>query len=293
MAITYSFADNTAYGTEDINDITKSLVGAGVAPFISKSSYNVSDLNAMTSALVGAGVQLEGCKCTIENVGAQNMTIFVSQGIVFFDSGVRLTVDSDGYTLAVSPNTAGPIYAYYNQALQTADIVFAESLPDSGDFVQLAEISTDGEICDKRKFAESKVATLGRNLAYEGKLTDRERYLYEEDSAAAKGRYAIMEAKVDLSKFRYVLIFSKKLVNGRPKCGGVFDIDAKQFIFSHHRITTYDDVLYNTKKLIMGGNEIEYGFDILDGVLVYYAYCTLQSVPNIYKDDADFNLTFI
>jgi len=293
MAITYSFADNIVYGTEDINDITKSLVGAGVAPFVSKSSYKVSDLNAMISALVGAGVQLDGCKCTVQNVGTQDMTGFVSQGIVFFESGVRLTVDSDGYTLAVSPNTAGTIYACFNQALQTADIMFADSLPDSGDFVQLAEISTEGEITDKREFAKSKIATLGRNLTYEGKLTDRERYLYEADSTAGEGRYAIMEAKVDLSKFRYVLIFSKKFINGRPKCGGIFDIDAKQFVFSHQRITTYDDVLYNTKKLITGANAIEYGFDILDGVLIYYAYCSPLNAQYINNDDADFNITFI
>ena len=287
MAITYSFADNIVYGTEDVNDITKSLVGAGVAPFVSKSSYKVSDLNAMTSALVGAGVQLDGCKCTLLNVGTQNMAVFVSQGIVFFENGVRLAVDSDGYTLAVSPNTAGTIYACFNQALQTADIMFADSLPNSGDFVQLAEISVEGELIDKRTFARSKIATLGRNLTFDGKLTDRERYLYEEDSTAGEGRYAIMEAKVDLSKFR------KKFINGRPKCGGVFDIDAKQFVFSHQRITTYDDVLYNTKKLITGANAIEYGFDILDGVLIYYAYCSPLNAPYIRKDDADFNLTFI
>ncbi len=292
MAITYSFADNTAYGTEDINDITKSLVGAGVAPFVSKESYNVSDLNALTSALVSSGVQLEGCKCTVQNVGTQDMTVFVSQGIVFFESGVRLTVDRDGYTLVVSANTAGVVYAYYNQALQTADIMFAESLPENGEVVLLAEISVEGEICDKREFAQSKIATLGKNLTYEAKLTERPQYLYEGNSSTGKARYAINEAKVDLSKFRYVLIISTEIVDRKPKYGGVFDIAAKQFVFSHQRITTYDTVIYNTKKLISGANEIEYGFDILDGTLVFYAYCAPESVPYIHSRTS-FNLTFI
>ncbi len=292
MAITYSFADNIVYGTEDINDITKSLVGAGVAPFVSKDSYNVSDLNAMTAALVSSGVQLNGCMCSVQNKGTQHMAVSVAQGIVFFESGVRLTVDGDGYKVAVSPNTAGFIYAYYNKALQTADILFAESLPENGEVVLLAEISAEGEICDKREFAQSKVATLGRNLAYEAKLTDREQYLYEGNSSTGKARYAINEAKVDLSKFRYVLIISTELVDGKPKYGGIFDIAAKQFVFSHQRITTYDTVIYNTKKLITGANEIEYGFDILDGTLVFYAYCAPRSVPYIHSRTS-FNLTFI
>ena len=292
MAITYSFADNTVYGTEDINDITKSLVGAGVAPFVSKESYNVSDLNALTEALVGAGVQMDGCMCTVHDKETQYMAVLVAQGVVFFENGVRLAIDSDGYMVSVTPNTAGFIYAYYNKALQTADIMFAESLPENGEVVLLAEISAEGELRDKREFAQSKIATLGRNLTYEAKLTERPQYLYEGNSSTGKARYAINEAKVDLSKFRYVLIVSTEIVDRKPKYGGIFDIAAKQFVFSHRRITTYDTVTYNTKYLLSGGNDIEYGFDILDGTLVFYAYCAPNRVPYIHSQ-FEFNLTFI
>ena len=109
MAIKYNFVDNKVYGPEDINDITRSLVGAGIAPFLAKDNYNVSDLNLLTSALVETGTSLDGCKCSIENVGTEEMSAHVAQGLVFFESGVRLEVDVDGYSVSVTPNTSGYI----------------------------------------------------------------------------------------------------------------------------------------------------------------------------------------
>ena len=41
MGFKYSFIDSEVYGTEDVNAITSNLVGAGVAPFLSKESYSV------------------------------------------------------------------------------------------------------------------------------------------------------------------------------------------------------------------------------------------------------------
>jgi len=213
MAITYSFVDNAVYGTEDINDITRSLTGAGIAPFVSKDSYNVSDLNAMTSALVEAGASLDGCKCSAENVGTAEMTVTVAQGIVFFESGVRLTVDEDGYALTVTPNTAGYVYAHYSPSLQKADIVFSPELPMDGEYVVLAEIATDGAITDKRTFARSKVATLGKNIILNREFTKLEEpVLYEEEisqshSAKVYNRYIVSKVSgVDMSKFNYAIV---------------------------------------------------------------------------------------
>ena len=97
MSITYSFTDNVSYGTEDINAIAKDLTGAGVAPFPTQDTYSTSDLNALTEALVSSGVSLGGCLCEkTDNV------VTVSQGIIFFENGVRMNVDSEGYVLAVT-----------------------------------------------------------------------------------------------------------------------------------------------------------------------------------------------
>lgn len=203
MAIKYSFVDSETYGTEDINDIARSLVGAGVAPFIAKDSYNVSDLNVLTSALVGAGAQLDGCKCM-----QTGNAVTVSQGIIYFESGVTLTVDSLGYTVELTSNTAGYIYAYYSPTLQKADILFAEELPADGEYVLLAEISEAGAITDKRIFAQSKVATLGGNCVYEVDVTMGVPEGVELPSEA-EAMYAYIDG-VEFSKFNYIIFDGAK-----------------------------------------------------------------------------------
>ncbi len=214
MGIKYSFVDNAVYGTEDINDITKSITGAGVAPFISKDSYNVSDLNALTSALVESGTQLDGCKCSVENAGTPEMTIKVSQGIIFFESGVRMTVDEEGYIVSVTPSTAGYVFAHYNPSLQKADIVFGTELPTDGEYVKLAKISADGTISDKRAFARSKVGTLGENCVVSFTPSAENNYRYSGD----------------LSKFNYALLLGTEAV-ADSYYFGVFDIKTRRVVF--------------------------------------------------------------
>ncbi len=205
MGISYSFIDNSIYGPDDINDITKSLTGAGIAPFISKDSYNVSDLNEMTSALVGEGVQLGGCLCSVQNVGMAEMHVEVAQGIVFFESGVRLTVDENGYVLPIAPNTAGHIYAHYSPSLQKADIVFGAELPTDGECVLLAEVLTDGTLLDKRIFSRSKIATLGKNISLSVPFVSIDPVLIRTVGDGKYYKVASVQG-VDLSKFNYAVV---------------------------------------------------------------------------------------
>ncbi len=209
MAIKYSFVDSSTYGTEDINDITRCLTGAGVAPFASKDSYNLSELNELTSAVVGAGTTLDGCKCSTENIGTAEMIVTVAPGIIFFDSGVRLEVDEDKYIIAVMSNTAGYIYAHYSPSLQKADIVFNADLPLDGEYVLLAEVLVDGSIVDKRAFARSKIATFGKNVTLTPSFERVEPELLETDNVTEQATYILAKVPaVDLSKFNYALVYS-------------------------------------------------------------------------------------
>ncbi|MBQ9757171.1 MAG: hypothetical protein IJW15_01980 [Clostridia bacterium] len=209
MGIKYSFIDNMVYGPEDINDITKSLTGAGIAPFASKDSYDASDLNGLTSALVEAGASLDGCECCVENAGTAEMTVAVSQGIVFFESGVRLTVDEDGYTIPVTPNTAGYVYAHYSPSLQKADIVFGTELPTDGEYVVLARLEEDGSLKDKRAFARSRIATFGSNAVHsisEDRVTVYNSYdVAPSYSATEKIVGEIDLSGIDITKFNYLI----------------------------------------------------------------------------------------
>ena len=206
MAINYSFIDSALYGTDDINSIAQNLTGAGVMPFLAKDSYNVSDLNALTSTLVSTGVQLNGCACSVENAGTAEMIVRVEKGIVFFESGVSLTVDGEGYTIAITANKEGYVYAYYRPSLQKADIVFEEELPTDGEYVLLAEILENGTLTDKRSFARSKVATLGKNVTQTPSFNEIE---LEVLGSSDSNIYIVAEAPVvDLSRFNYALVYS-------------------------------------------------------------------------------------
>ncbi|MBQ9736971.1 MAG: hypothetical protein IJV86_01010 [Clostridia bacterium] len=209
MGFRYSFVDSAIYGTEDINDITRSLVGAGIAPFLAKDSYNAVDLNSLTSVLVETGTSLDGCKCSIENVGTEEMTAYVTQGMVFFESGVRLEVDEDGYSVAVTPNTAGYIYAHYSPSLQKADIVFSAEYPEDGEYVVLAKLGEDGSLKDERIFARSRVATMGNNVAHsitEDRITVYESYDVAPVYDGKEKKIAEIDLSgIDMTKFNYLI----------------------------------------------------------------------------------------
>ncbi len=225
MAITYSFVDNQTYGAEDINEITKNLVGSGVAPFPTKESYLLSELNYLTEALVESGTSLNGCKCSISG-----NVITVDTGIMYFDSGVRLTVDDEKYSLSVPINTAGYIFGYYSPAEQLAGINFATELPRTGEYVLLAELSADGKITDRRTIARSKIASLGANVT-----VDTQFNMLEEPIVLSKDiydRYTIIVAEltdVDLSKFNYAFIKWEYVSTNEYYQAGIFDLKTGQF----------------------------------------------------------------
>lgn len=246
MSITYSFTDNVSYGTEDINSIAKDLTGAGVAPFPTQDTYSTSDLNTLTEALVSSGVGMEGCLCQkTDNV------VTVSQGIIFFENGVRMNVDSEGYVLIITENTAGYIYAYFNASLQSGGIKFSAELPETDYYVLLAKISADGVLTDIRSFARSKIATFGRNAVFETALTILEKPVIE---SAEVNWYTVVTRKlenIDISKFNYAFIEH----GGRE---GIFDLNTGIFRVVYYptdQSGNWGDAAFNTNMLVnVGGS---------------------------------------
>lgn len=153
--------DNT-YGVNDVNAIVSNLVGAGVAPFPSGDTYDVSELNSLTSALVAEGVSLNGLK-----VSFADNKIHIAQGIGYFENGATIVVDSAGEELDYNVAETLYVYAEYNQALNTCGLYTSESEPVSSTGIYvlvLATIAANGKVTDKRVIAQSKVATLGKNI---------------------------------------------------------------------------------------------------------------------------------
>ncbi len=289
MAFTYSFVDNEIYGTDDINDITKCLTGAGVAPFIAKESYSVSDLNALTAEVAASGVSLDGCKCTAENPGTIEMTVTVGAGIVFFDSGVRLMVDADGYSLPVTPNAKGFVFAYFSPTLQKADIIFDTELPLVGEYVLLAELEADGNLRDKREFARSKIATLGSNAVVKRSFVAMENKLVEING---KRFYtAAYVPDVDLSRFNYALLIRGELTeNAKPPTMCLYSLRGEMLPVS---ISSHGDAWVNNQFETVITYILYYRLEVYDGRLCILADCSEAYKNHIAQDFSEYKVVLI
>lgn len=203
MAYQCSFVDNVNYGPEDVNEVVGDLVGAGVAPFISKDSYKPSDLNSLTAGMVSSGVQLGGCKVS----RVSDTVVSVAPGIIYFGNGLRLKVTEE-HSITVPKNTAVSIVANYHTSTGEGRLIYTTgaAASKSNTMIPLARISADGTITDAREFAESKIVTLGTNAIYsipEEKITT---YSYVNNSP--DGYYKIAEIDltgVNLNKFNYLI----------------------------------------------------------------------------------------
>lgn len=195
--------DNT-YGVDDVNAIVSNLVGAGVAPFPSGDTYDVSELNSLTSALVAEGTSLDGLK-----VSFADNKIHIAQGIGYFENGATIVVDADGEELDYNVAETLYVYAEYNQALNTCGFYTSESKPTSSTGIYvliLATIAADGVVTDKRVIAQSKIATLGRNVVFDVPFPGEPNAIENglPVRTYAKGE-VLWEGNLDLTRFNYVL----------------------------------------------------------------------------------------
>jgi len=286
MAITYGFIDGVLYGTDDINNITGGLVGAGIAPFTAKDSYSVSDLNAMTEAVVGAGVQLEGCKCTVSGIGSPNLKVSVAQGIIFFDSGVRMEVDSEGYDFSIPSNQEGYVFAHFSPSLQKADIFFENEVRDDGETVLLAKILQNGCVEDRREYARSKIGTLGRNIIYKAELEKLQTPVDHEE------KYIVMKTVgVDVMRFNYaVLVASGYRGDGGyryfPDTGyyaSFFDLNRNEQDFMLD--STFNEPKKRiTQMFFKTSAGYEYSVGIVDGDLCVMCKCSQDHAEDVLED---------
>lgn len=286
MGITYSFVDGVVYGTDDVNAITSAVVGAGVAPFVAKDSYNVSDLNVMTQALVDAGVQLDGCRCSVSGVGTPEFKIHISKGIVFFETGVKLAVDDEGYQMHAETNVPGYVFAYYSPTLQNAGIGFGEDTGDDEERVYLAYISANGMVTDMRKFAASKIATLGHNVI------TKVPFERVDEAILHKGKYVVSKAcGVDVSRFNYAVVVTTNIYGDSdlkyfPDVGyftGFFDLKNEKLNFSIIPVGDKKEVRYNDVLFVTATNRYYY-VEVVGGELCILCSCKESELDKAIKD---------
>ena len=194
---------NVTYGTDDINAIVRSLTGAGVSIFPSGETFNVSDLNSITEAMVSEGVSFDGLR-----VSLSNGKIHIAPGTGFFENGAIITVDADGEDVEYKVSENVYVYAEYDKTLNVCDFRTSEEAPSEAEGVfrlMLAVIEADGTVTDKRAVAQSKVASIGKNVFL---------MLYEVTSQTTLNAGTVLyEEEIDLSKFNNLVCYVKYNTN--------------------------------------------------------------------------------
>lgn len=162
------------YGASDLNDAIANLVGAGIAPFLSKSSYSTADLNDLTKTLVIPGVNFNGLKVSYD---VQTQTAAIGQGVGYFRNGATVVVDSEGVSVSTELPATGRyifIYCLYDENLNTCSFLCSSTYPETtnGQYpLMLGELNSVGEVKDIRSFARMKVASDAPHIRQEFTVT--------------------------------------------------------------------------------------------------------------------------
>lgn len=136
MAYTYDFKDNVVYGAEDINAVRASILTKGVVE------------ESVTS-----------CKVVQQENGVK-----ILQGQAVFADGCRIAVDDEGVVVTPVFGVTNYVYLLNNTLAGVCEVLTDTGYP-SGDFVLLAEIDAEGNILDRREFAQLKTADAERYAA--------------------------------------------------------------------------------------------------------------------------------
>ncbi len=142
---------NQEVTAEILNDIAIDL-GATSFNGFGEEKFGADALNAITADLVGKGILDYGGKCQPIKSGE---SINIQTGIIVFSNGAKKKIE-EVVALALEKNSY--IYAKNDVLLGVCELVAADTAPQSGDFVMIAQVDNSGNVLDVREFSKAKVA---------------------------------------------------------------------------------------------------------------------------------------
>ena len=147
------FMDNDIYTAQDVNDTISNIISGGISNYPIGSNA-ISDLNSAIAELTQQGVQFMGTSCLVVNDGG---TYKISEGACFMNDGSQIAFDEDGYEITHTPNRYEYVYLERDVLHNTINVVVSE---ESGgvDTVPIAEITANGAVLDRRRFAKAKIS---------------------------------------------------------------------------------------------------------------------------------------
>ncbi len=157
MGFTVNFTDNQSITSNEINSIASGIDNevTGIS-FTDDTLYGVDELNSISKSLITKGVT-QGL-----DVLVNGDDIIITSGSAYFDDGKKLVADSDGITLKREENTF--CYVWLSNDISQG-IVSAKATAEepSGDYVLLATVSASGIVTPKKEIALMKNSSLMPN----------------------------------------------------------------------------------------------------------------------------------
>ena len=133
MAYTYDFKDNVVYGANDINAVRTSVLTKGV---VEETAFS--------------------CKVLNHEDGVNIMP-----GQAIFGDGCRIAIDEEGVLKEITAGAVNYVYLFNNTLAGICEVL-TDTIYPTGDYVLLAEVDTEGNVSDKREFAQLKTADVQR-----------------------------------------------------------------------------------------------------------------------------------
>lgn len=191
MGYKCSFMDNQIYSAQDINERFSMMFTSGVS--LGESGNVLADLNGITEEIVTSGVLPDACRIEKTDSGYK-----ISAGTAIMEDGSAISFDAEGYEFSAESGVYSYVYLVRNEPQNTIDIVVSQVLPE-GEYVPLGEITQDGNVLDRRKYANLKI-----NSYQSDTLRNFEKSFSYADS------YAGETYDLENGNFSYVIIWSGK-----------------------------------------------------------------------------------
>lgn len=269
MAYKYSFCDNESYGAEDINNITKRLVTAGVEDaFVDGVPYNLKKINEAGSVLYTPGTVAEDINTLrVENQG--DGTVLINPGTAFFADGAVMEISEGGHSLSIPSGEKSYVYLMNDLANSNACYPACTTEVPTGDYVMLAEISADGTVLDKRTYAMGKLPGYQSNSGMP---------LCIADTCALKPRETVKKSyTIGDNHYKYLLAVGYKEKSTQCETLGIYRFtDGAYLSFCREISETTNSLLYDWKLCLYAGSRWHASADVSfsEGVLNLSIRCT-------------------
>ena len=154
-----NIADNQQISAETLNNIATDIGKPDFSTFSDSEPFAVDMLNSITAELAGKGI-IPDLKNEF-SVTISEGKIVVSEGVGIFENGMKARLEAP---VTLDFNGEGFLYIKYDAFANRITLNLAED-EEEGEFIlNLAQITADGKIIDKRSFSQGKCAPVTENF---------------------------------------------------------------------------------------------------------------------------------